>query len=225
MKRREKRRGDAQTRRRREKLFYLRVSSRVSSFICLILMASPPAFARLGDRLADAKKTDFFTFFNLGETGRSEGLQEGRTVVTFKPRAGDFRELVMVNVTVDPQDRIVAMGLLLNRSFVDHKTNGIFARDIARSMLRAAVTVADEAAISDLINEIGYPQDKTGQQVVRTEPVPKLPAQATPGYEAYLGRRKLYEQKLSGSSLLLHNIKINAVDLLLISVRAAEGHG
>ena len=218
MRGREKRRGDTQTRRRGEKLFYLRVSS----FICLILMASPSAFARLGDRLEDMKKTDFFTFFNLGETERSEDLQEGRVVVTFKPRAGDFRELVTVNVTIDPQDHIVAMGLLLNRSFVDHRTNGIFARDIAKSMLRSAIPVADEAAISDLASEIEYPQDKTGQQIVRTEPAPKLPAQATPGYEAYLGRRKLYEQKLSRSSLLLHNIKINGVDLLLISVRAAE---
>lgn len=191
--------------------------------LSLIVLFSLPAPARVGDRLEDVMKTDFFKFFNLVETDRLKDERQ-RAVVNFRPGAGNFRNLVTVIVTLDDDNRIYAMGLLLDRSFVDHKTNGLFARDISKSFLRSAIPQADEASIANLANEIEYPKESEGYRIIRmkTKPDPELPAQPTQGYLTYLGKRKVYMQDLSKSYLLLQNIKAGAVDSLLISINARQ---
>lgn len=198
-------------------------SLRMLAGLCLmLLLMASPASARLGDKLDDVKKTDFFTFFNLAETGRSMNAGSQR-VLTFQPKAGPFREFVKVNVTLAPDDRILSMELVLRRSFVDDGLNGVFARDIAKSLIRSAVPAQDEAAINDLANEIEFPKDAPGYDIARTGPDPKLPAQPTQGYLTYLGKRRLYTQTLSRSTLSMENTAQGGMDMLRISFSLKPG--
>ena len=108
-----------------------------------------------------------FKFFNLTEAGprTSEG---GLNVVTFRPAGGNFRRLVKVNVTVGGDGAVRAMELTVDRSFVEDRANGIFARDVAKSFLRAAVPKADAPKIGDLANEIEFPKELEGYEIART---------------------------------------------------------
>jgi PAB1-binding protein PBP1 len=110
------------------------------------------------------------------------------------------------------------MQLSLKRSFVDDQFNGIFARDLAKSMLRAAIPAANEAAINDLANEIEFPKDMPGYDVARTKPDPKLPSQPSPGYQVFMGQRKSFVQTLSLARVSLENIEGAGGASLLISV-------
>lgn len=192
----------------------------ISLCLTLLVLLHAPAQARLGDRLAEMKGTDFFKFFNLKETGRGPLSGKPYTQVTFRPGAGNFRELVEVRVTVDREDRILGMQLSLKRSFVDDQFNGIFARDIAKSMLRAAIPAANEAAINDLANEIEFPKDMPGYDVARTKPDPRLPAQPTPGYQVFIGQRKSFVQTLSLVRVSLENVEGADGARLVVSINS-----
>jgi len=183
----------------------------------LLLSMGGVSDSLLGSRLEQAKQKDFFTFFKLKETGAALALEK-TSVISFKPEGAQFRELVSVYVTLDTDSRIVAIDLVLARAFVDHKTNGIFARDIAKSLLRSAVPEEDLAAINDLANEIEYPPSSSGQTVLTVRPPPNLPARETAGYLVYLGKGNSYERTLSNCTLKLANRRVDEVDSLLISV-------
>jgi hypothetical protein len=175
----------------------------------------------LGSRLEDAKRTDFLTFFQLEATGAVFATEENY-VVGFKPEGDQFGEFVSVLVTFDTDKRIVALDLVLGRPLVDHKTNGVFARDIAKSFLRSAIPEEDEGAIADLVNEIEFPPAGSGKRVVTARPHPKLPSKQTPGYLVYLGKRSLFEQTLTRCRLRLESRKVNKdkVDSLIVYVIA-----
>jgi hypothetical protein len=185
--------------------------------LALLLTANGAAQGLLGTNLEDAKRTDFFKFFNLKETGAYLALQKN-VVVGFKPEGPSFRELVSVNVTLDTNKTIVGIDLILVRSFVDHKTNGIFARDIAKSLLRSAIPEEDQKAIADLANEIEFPPAAPGQTILTVRPPPKLPNKPTAGYLVYLGKQSLFEQTMSACKLRLENHKAEANDSLMISI-------
>jgi hypothetical protein len=174
----------------------------------------------LGSRLEEAERTDFFTFFHLEATGAVFATEENY-VVSFKPEGEQFGELVSVHVTFDTDKHIiVALDLVVERSLVDHKTNGAFARDIAKSFLRSAIPQEDEGAIADLVNEIEFPPAGSGQSVVTARPPPKLPSKQTPGYLVYVGKRSLFEQTLTRCRLRLESRRVNKVDSLIVSVIA-----
>jgi len=187
------------------------------ALIVLTLTPSLLPGSLLGSRLEDAERTDFFTFFKLKATGAVLALE--KTYVTgFKPEGAQFRELVSVSVTLDTSDQIVGIELSLARSFVDHKANGIFARDIAKSLLRSAVPPEDEKAIVDLTNEIEFPERGSSHRTITSRTHPKLRAKPTLGYLTYLGKRSSFEQILTRCRLGLENRKINKVDSLLVWV-------
>lgn len=189
--------------------------------LLLIFFLSASSQARIGERLEEMKKTDFFTFFNLKESDRSKD-KEGHTVINFRPgRSGEFPDVVTVSVTLDnDEQRILNMGLMLARSFIDNPTKAIFARDVAKSFIRVAIPEADEPAINDLANEIEFPKELPGYTIERARPDPKLPAQPTPGYLVYLGKRKIHTQQFSKSFLSLTNVKAGEVDALVIAIYA-----
>lgn len=180
-----------------------------------------PLESLLGSPIEEAKRSDFFTFFHLKETGAVVAL-ENTVALSFEPEAGQFRKLVSVYVTLDTNNRIVRIDLNLARSFVDHKTNGIFARDIAKSLLRAAIPKENQRAIADLANEIEFPAAIEGQTIITVRPPPKLPPAPTAGYLTYLGKRSVFEQMVTTYKLRLENRKVNDVDSLLISVQMAK---
>jgi hypothetical protein len=114
----------------------------------------PPANAGMigADLAAVRQGSDFFTFFHLEPTGPASPER----VTEFRPSGEDFRQLARLTVTVDAGGKITAMTLTLKRSFIDDPTNGVFARDIAKSFLRDAPPAADEKGVSDLADDIEH---------------------------------------------------------------------
>ena len=179
------------------------IASILSIALSLILLC--PALAFLGTQLEDAKKRDFFSFFHLLESGRADG-DGGSTVVTFRPLQSEkFKDLATVNATIDKSGKILAIDLLLSRSFIDDRMNGIFARDMAGSFISSVATPADGSAVKDLVNEIKFPKDTGGLVMLTRSAPPKLPEQPTDGYSTFLGKRKQFEQALAGSTLKMGN--------------------
>lgn len=168
----------------------------------------------LAHRLEKIRKdSDFFTWFHLEETGpaREEGE---RKVLEFRPSGEIFRELVSLAIVTNGEGRIQEMRLSLARSFVDDATNGIFARDLAKSLLRAAVPRENQADVTDLTNEIEFLFPVGRSAISARDDLPKLPDPPTVGYQVFVGKEKLYEQVFSRCVVRLEN----AGDTLKVSL-------
>lgn len=180
-----------------------------------------PADKLMGKTLEEAQKLDFFTFFHLEQTDTATDAQK-QPVVTFKPGSDVFRELATVKVTLDDKQVIQGMELSLARSFVDHATYGIFARDFAKSMLRDMLSEADETKAEDLLNEIQL--GHSAGTVIGGGEAPKLPDLPTAGYRTFLGERESYRRQFEKAAIKLQNEKSETEgELLVITVRAKAG--
>jgi len=171
----------------------------------------------LGMRLSEAEKTDFFSWFHLREIDRQKDAQ-GQTTVIFKPEGESVREFVTVKVVLKDQDKIIAIQLILSRSFVDdRRTNGVLARDISKSLLLAAIRDAEQGPIHDLVEAIqSYAQNS--DMIVFSKKPQKQPDLLTPGYQAYLGQQQLYTKELSSAVLTMENTEEGGAELLAIKV-------
>jgi hypothetical protein len=171
----------------------------------------------LGMRLSEAEKTDFFSWFHLREIDRQKDDQ-GQTTVVFKPEGESVREFVTVKVVLQDQDKIMAIQLILSRSFVDdRRTNGVLARDISKSLLLAAIRDAEQGPIHDLVEAIqSYAQNS--DMIVFSKKPQKQPDLLTPGYQAYLGQQQLYTKELSSAVLTMENTEEGGAELLAIKV-------
>jgi len=113
---------------------------RVASIMLGSLGAKDLALAatgELGENVEQARKTEFFRWFHLEESGRTG------SVVYFKPSAERFRSLVTVNLSLDSRERLIGAELVLSRLFIDSGRDGLFARDIAKSFLRVVPSAAE----------------------------------------------------------------------------------
>jgi hypothetical protein len=171
----------------------------------------------LGMRLSEAEKTDFFSWFHLREIDRQKDDQ-GQTTVVFKPEGESVREFVTVKVVLQDQDKIMAIQLILSRSFVDdRRTNGVLARDISKSLLLATIPDTDEGPIHDLVDAIrSYGQNS--DMIVFSKKPQKQPDLLTPGYQAYLGKQPIYTKELSSAVLTMENTEEGGAALLAIKV-------
>ena len=159
----------------------------------------------LGMSLAEAKRTEFFTWFHLQQTGK-ETDAKNRPVVIFQPSGGAFHELVSVRAGLDEHEHIVHFELLLARSFIDDKKQGVFANDIAKSFLLDAAPGADQDALRGLADDISSNQ-MSEQRVITRQPLPPPPQRPGPAYLTYLGQRQQDTEQLSNSTLHLENLK------------------
>ena len=152
----------------------------------------------LGENVEQARKTEFFRWFHLEESGRTG------SVVHFKPRAEKFRSLVTLNLLLDSRQRLIGAELVLSRSFIDSGVEGLFARDIAKSFLRVVTSAEERRAIGGLIGEI-------------EQPAPRLPVAPSPGYRTFLGEQTHYEQSLARGHIRLENRAVDGAASLVIS--------
>lgn len=179
------------------------------------------AFGGFGDSLDQAKGTHFFQWFHLTQTAQEQAA--GSTVTSFKPSGKRFRDLVTFKVTTGRKGDITGMELILSRKFVDSPQDGIFARDIAKSLLRTAFSTGadnDVRSLAAAIEQLGVSTAPIIQHE-STKP-PKVPDEVfyTPGYLTYLGQRQSYEHAVAGKILRLENAPLNGVKSLTISIRA-----
>jgi len=186
-----------------------------------MLAAVPTAStAQVGRKLEEVRGEDFWTFFGFQPTGPATVVDDG-TTVEFRPRAERFAPLVRVKLAVDSTGTIREMELAISREFVDDPTNGIFARDVVKSFVRAAMPADDLPDVETLANEIQFPrEDAPGTTTVRATPAPALPAQATPPYRVYLGRDAEWSRTLEASTIRLRNGQGEGGAVLVLTVAA-----
>src|ERR1700738_759124 len=98
-------------------------------------MSARAAFGELGDNVDDLVASPFFAWFNLERVG--EQRHEGTDVLSFRPEGPAFHDLAELRVSAAVDGRIDSVELRLAREFVDDRRNGMFARDLAKSLLRA----------------------------------------------------------------------------------------
>ena len=171
----------------------------------VMLAGAPPgAFGGFGNTLDSAKKTDFFTFFHLEQTGESTA-KDGKTIV-FQPTADKFHALVHVYMTVDGKSQIQGAELDLSRAFVDSTSDGVFARDIAKSFLQTATDPQDLDRVDNLIKEIGQLLGTDRPVIAHPDAVQNPAGPPSMGYRVYLGQENRFELTLPhGQSLKMEN--------------------
>jgi len=167
-------------------------------------------------RLEDAQQSEFFRWFHLVETKRSRD-RDGGVVVSFRPEGPKFYRSVRLAVTVDREEQIVALYLILSQLFVDGR-EGIFARDIAKSFLRVATPFADENAVTSLAEEI----EKRHNFPVITRDPSDLTFPPSAGFLAFAGEGPTYKTSYSQSSLKIERLRSSDGDVVAITLRAND---
>jgi hypothetical protein len=201
----------------RKRLFRVFLPAAVAIGVPAYLWAA--TFGGFGARLAQAQETGFFKWFHLTQTAREKTA--GVTVTSFKPSGQKFRDLVTFQVTTGQDGGLTGMRLILKRAFVDSPRDGIFARDITKSLLGTVFSSNADQELQALIQQIEYLGTSTSP-ILRHESMkpPPLPAQPTPGYLAYLGKQQSYDYAVAGKTLRLENATVEGKKALLITIHA-----
>jgi len=129
--------------------------------------------------------------------------------------------LVKLDAVLDQQDRIAALHLSLAKPFVDDHKDGIFARDVAKSFLRSALTEPDAGSVTVLADEIEYRHNFPVIAHASSQR-PQLPPQPTLGFLAFVGRKQLYEETFSSSSLRIQQTTTEADEAVVVTVRGSR---
>jgi len=174
------------------------------------------AFAALGDRIDDAKKTDLFTWFHLKQTATGKNAA-GHRVATFRSTSGQFGPLAALDVTTDEGGRLLDLDLRLHRSFIDDPATTAFARDFAKSFLRSATAERDEPWIGPLLKQIEF--DIKGLVLFgKSPPDASLPSQPTEDYLTFLGQKERMTRALSLTNFSMTNLAAKKDSELVISL-------
>jgi hypothetical protein len=169
--------------------------------------AADPSAGFIGSPLAETAKSDFFTWFHLEKTDETAGAA-GSHVLDFRPSAPRFHQLTAVEITVDSSGVVRRMDLVLRRAFIDNPGDAPFARDIAKSFLRAAPPALASEQLKTLADEVEYRISSSERILVgpgyRKPPLPDIPSA---GYETYQGTRPSYQQTLDHCALTMTNTR------------------
>jgi len=167
--------------------------------------------------LAEVQKTDFFTWFHLGETGR-EAAGNGEQTITFQPTGEKFHALAIVTVSVDSQLKIQRIDLVLKRSFINSPSNGIFAADVAKSFVSNVPPRTDAEQMNTLVDEIQYRARSSQTIIVGPGYKPsKLPDPPSPAYQTYAGDRAADSKKLAHCIFEIDNEQASDADQVRMS--------
>jgi hypothetical protein len=168
-------------------------------------------FGHFGQTMAEAKKTEFFTFFNLAETGRDE--HGGYETIRFQPSGPQFHDLVTLTFET-AGERIQAATLHLSRSFIDGPDEA-FARDIAASFLDAALYDEGFLFPGDLIAQIRNDYRGKRTVIVNRDSGRTVPQPPTPAYLAFLGQTVQETVSLKHMDLTMMNTRSGGGELLV----------
>lgn len=178
-----------------------------------------PRFHRLGHTRHGAERSDFFKWFMLDPVAADKPAPH-KFAAHYRPNGPAFRSLTEFIVIDDEDDELQSLELRLAREFIDHPHHGLFARDIAKSLLRDAVGEPDALSVADLANEIEFPREGSVPVLTAREIDVVLPVQPTPGYQVFLGKRGRHEQRLGGIVLVLENYVRDSAPWLRIVLTA-----
>jgi hypothetical protein len=154
-------------------------------------------FGSLGQTLQTAAQTEFFGWFNLEPTERR--IEPPGAVVRYRPSGSSFRGLCSLDATISPADELVRLELSLDRSFVDGP-DGLFAQDLVKSFLLAALPDACKDSMPDFLAEICEPGGDG----------------RSPGYLVFRGRKRSWRFQTGWSRLCLCNTTSADVATLIV---------
>jgi hypothetical protein len=169
-------------------------------------------------RLAEERKSEFFSWFNLEERAPPTPAGAGCMRHAFHPSGPAFQEFVRLDLEVTRGDLISIAQLALDRSFVEEPRTSAFARDIAKSFLIWALRHEPGDGARALIDNIAR-RDSVGAPVIARTVPPIPPPDRTGAYDVYLGQRDAAELVLVQHRVHLRN-RANGRRWLIVEVRA-----
>jgi hypothetical protein len=163
-----------------------------------------PGFHRFGESRHTAEHSGFFKWFSLDPVATDKPAPHV-FAAHYRPDGPAFHDLTEFIVVDDEDDRLQSLELRLAREFIDDPRNGLFARDIAKSLLRDAVDEPDAIALGHLADEIEFPPPTAAPMITARKIKVSLPVEPTPGYLVFLGKRGRWEQRLGRLVLVMEN--------------------
>lgn len=161
------------------------------------------------------RRSDLFRFFHL------EPTEQTPASVVFKPAGAAFRDKVTVTVGIDSRAKIQSVEAVLHRSFIDSPRDGVFARDLAQSLLAQSLPTKDRSLIAELIEDIRERGEPNAVIVRRdgSRSVAVTHRPTAPGYDVFLGLAPQFSRELSLAAVTLLNQGADPDRVLRISVR------
>ncbi|WP_348265119.1 hypothetical protein P8935_11390 [Telmatobacter sp. DSM 110680] len=134
-----------------------------------------------------ARSTGFFQWFHLVQT--EQAREEPGQLTRFRPEGKKFHELCYLDVLEASDGAMVQMELVVSRLFIEG-TNRLFAQDLVKSFLIAALPDACQHLLADFMREINTP----GARGI------------TPGSLVLAGQRDAWATQTGWSRLALNNV-------------------
>jgi hypothetical protein len=158
-----------------------------------MLLGSRPyynyVFGTLGRTLESVRQSEFFQWFHLEQVERTpEGPGEN---VRFRPSGESFRDLCWLDALAAPTGEMVRIELVVRRAFIEGN-QGLFAQDLVKSFLNAALPDACRDVLHDFMAEINEP-GRNGE---------------TTAYHTFRGRHPTWREQTGWSRLWLANLPL-----------------
>lgn len=178
----------------------------------------------LGQTLAEAQRTEFFTFFNLAKTGNQPDVaRDGFAFHLFGTKGAFKGNINLIVATRANSDVIATATLMLQRDFIDSPATTRFARDAAKTFVELSPGIST-AALQALHERIWtgcssglteYTLDQTGYA---KKPCPPATAES-PAYLVFLGKQEKLRIAHPGGYLMLQNTNKGwGVPVLLVEI-------
>jgi hypothetical protein len=157
-------------------------------------------FGSLGRTLDTAKQTGFFQWFHLAQTEQTS-CEPGR-MTRFRPSGEKFHDLCYLEVLEAGDGAMVQIELVVQRAFIEGR-NGVFAQDLVKSFLSAALPEACRHVLEDFMHEI----QALGRHGL------------TAGSLVFRGQREEWSVKTGWSRLSLTNCSSAGERVFIVQVR------
>jgi len=157
-------------------------------------------FGSLGPTLETAKQSGFFRWFHLFQTEQTP--REPGRMTRFRPSGEKFHDLCCLEILDSCDGAIVQMELVVQREFIGGR-DGLFAQDLVKSFLAAALPDACRHLLEDFMQEMQTP-GRHGQ---------------TAGSLVFWGQRDEWSAKTGWSRLFLTNCSLSGERVFIVQVR------
>jgi hypothetical protein len=158
-------------------------------------------FGSLGRSLSTARASGFFRWFHL-EPGDERATPPGQ-LTRFRPSGESFHDRCALDVLTTPDGSLVRLELIVQREFLDG-SQGLFAQDLVKSFLHAALPDACRDRLEDFLTDVSTPGDRRNG--------------TTPGYLVFRGQRPTWSVQTGWSRITLTNLTTDGAPSLIVNI-------